>query len=54
MWLDTDEMGIIKTFTSYGGSDADFLIDLIGYIISEYDYDIGLFKIVMMMKKKMT
>lgn len=42
MWLDTDEMGIIKTFTNYGGSDADFLMDLIGYTISEYDYDIVL------------
>ena len=42
LWLITDEIGIIKSFTSYGSNSPYFLIELIGYSVSEYDYDIGL------------
>ena len=35
----------IISFTSYGENDADFLIDLIGYTISEYDYQFGVMNV---------
>lgn len=41
LWVDINKEGEIISFTSYGGSDADFLIDLIGYTVSEYDYELG-------------
>ncbi len=41
LWVDINKEGEIISFTSYGGSEADFLIDLIGYTVSEYDYELG-------------
>lgn len=41
LWVDINQEGEIISFTSYGGNDADFLIDLIGYTVSEYDYQEG-------------
>lgn len=41
LWLDTDSIGNIISFTSYGGNDADFLIDLIGNTVSEYEFREG-------------
>lgn len=45
LWLDINKEGEIISFTSYGGNDADFLIDLIGYTISEYDYQFGVMNV---------
>ena len=41
LWVDINKEGEIISFTSYGGSEADFLTDLIGYTVSEYDYELG-------------
>lgn len=45
LWLDINKEGGIISFTSYGGNDADFLIDLIGYTVSEYDYQFGVMNV---------
>ena len=45
LWLDINKEGEIISFTRYGGNDADFLIDLIGYTISEYDYQFGVMNV---------
>lgn len=45
LWLDSNKEGEIISFTSYGGNDADFLIDLIGYTVSEYDYQFGVMNV---------
>ena len=41
LWVDIDNEGIIKSFTSYGGNDEDFLFDLIGNTVCEHDYQEG-------------
>lgn len=42
LWLRTDKEGVIQSFVRYAGNSSEFLIDLIGYSVSEYDYDAGL------------
>ena len=41
LWVDIDNEGVIKSFTSYAGNDADFLFELIGNTVCEYDYQEG-------------
>lgn len=41
LWLKVDDTGIILSFISFGSNAPDFLFDLIGYCVSEYDYSPG-------------
>lgn len=43
LWVQTGSEGIIDSFTRYGGNNSDFLKELIGYSVSEYEYDSGMF-----------
>jgi len=42
LWLDTNSDGGIISFTRYGTNNSDFLIDLIGSTISEYELEDGI------------
>lgn len=42
LWVDINKEGEIISFTSYAGNDADFLFDLIGYTVTEHDYQEGI------------
>jgi len=41
LWLDTDVNGNIISFKRFGNNDPDFLIELIGNSISEYEIQDG-------------
>ena len=42
LWVKTDTEGVIHSFARFGGNKSDFLLELIGYSVSEYEYDSGM------------
>lgn len=42
LWVRTGTEGVIDSFVRFGGNKSDFLLELIGYSVSEYEYDSGM------------